>query len=166
MFRGRFGTEPSDHAAGTPVIFFPMRYWDRWAPMADGPELSYFGLELSQPAAFWRSFSWQEEGVGHPGVRLGVLVRSDRSIPWDSDPETTDGLDVFYRGEDDTSGNIIGTQSDGVEWRVFAEYSPEAFGVWGQESWGKGHGWRVTPRMTNFLVDYLGPAMTLRSIDR
>lgn len=166
IFRGRYGTEPAAHTAGTPAIFFPIRYWDRWAHQADGPELAYFGLELAQPAAFWRSFTWQEEESAHPGLRLGVLVRSDRSVPWDADPETTDGLDLYYRGGDETRQQPIGTQSDGVEWRVFAEYTPEAFGIWGQANWGWGHGWRATPRLNNFLVEYLGPSMTLRSVNR
>ena len=29
LFRGRFGTERASHAAGTPALLFPFRYWDR-----------------------------------------------------------------------------------------------------------------------------------------
>ncbi|MFT7667363.1 MAG: hypothetical protein ACI8X5_000042 [Planctomycetota bacterium] len=166
IFRGRYGTQPESHAAGTPAIFFPMRYWDRWEPQVDGPELSYFGFELSQPAAFWRGFSWTEEAPVHPGIRLGVLMRTDESIPWDSDPEITDGLELFYENGRDTNMTPISAQSDRVQWRVFAEYTQEAFGIFGQQSWGRGHGWRTTPGLTSFLVEYLGPAMTLRSVDR
>jgi hypothetical protein len=162
LFRGRFGTQPEVHQAGEPVILFPFRYWDRWAPRADGPELAYFGLELDQPAAFWRSFFWQEEEAAHPGVRLGVLMRSDPRVPWDADPEQTEGLALFYRSEEGTTTKPILTQSDSVEWRFFIEYSSGAFDA----DTGAGHAWRATPLLQNVLVEYLGPSMTLRSVER
>ena len=162
LFRGRYGTVPEAHQAGAPVILFPFRYWDRWAPRADGPELAYFGFELDQPAAFWRSFSWQEFEANQPGVRIGVLTRSDPKAPWDADPELTEGLDLFYRSEEGTTTKPILAQSDRVEWRFFVEYLNGAFDA----DTGQGHGWRATPAIDNVLVEYLGPSMTLRSVTR
>ncbi|MFT5059099.1 MAG: hypothetical protein ACI89E_001881, partial [Planctomycetota bacterium] len=160
MFRGRYGTSAESHPAGEPVILFPMRYWDRWTDQAEGPELAYFGLEIAQPAAFWRSFSWQEGSVGTAGVRMGVLMRTDQSVPWDADPKVTEGLEVFYEG--DLRSNWVGEQTSHVEWRVFVDYQPGAFDL----NTGQGHGWRTSPRLKNFLVDYVGPASVLRSVDR
>jgi len=163
VFRGRYGSVGGAHSAGEPVILFPMRYWDRWEAQADGPELSYFGIEVSQPSTFWKSFAWEEEAVGLGGVDLGILMRSDPDVPWDADPELTDGLDVFYQSQD--SGEIqkwIGTQTDRIEWRVFVEYTNGAF----DPDTGFGHAWRTTPRLRSLLVDYIGPNVTLRRIDR
>ncbi len=160
IFRGRFGTTPEAHSAGEPVILFPFRYWDRWEANADGPELAYFGLEMNQPSAFWRSFSFEDESVGVPGSRMGVLMRTDKDVPWDADPETTKGLELFFQG--DLQTNWIGHQAHGVEWRVFVDYEVGAF----DEVTGSGHGWRTSPRLKNFIVDYMGPASTLRSVDR
>ena len=162
LLRGRYGTVPEAHSAGEPVIFFPIRYWDRWEERADAPELSYFGLELAQPAAFWKSFFWQDEEPGLDGVRLGVLMRSDADVPWDADPEETAGLDLFYSGSQNEIANPIGVQSNSVEWRVFIEYDQGAFDI----ERGLGHGWRATPRLTGFMVNYVGPSMTLRSVER
>ncbi|MFT7484295.1 MAG: hypothetical protein ACI9F9_000135 [Candidatus Paceibacteria bacterium] len=161
IFRGRYGTIPESHSAGEPVILFPMRYWDRWADQVDGPELAYFGIEINQPAAFWKQFSWSEQGVGLSGVGLGILMRTDRDVPWDADPDATDGLELFHSGEGDVE-TWIGHQSPGVEWRVFVEYTAGAFDA----ETGMGHAWRTSPRLDNFIVDYLGPAMTLRSVER
>ena len=162
LFRGRYGTEPQAHQAGELVILFPMRYWDRWEERADAPELSYFGLELSQPAAFWRTFFWQDEDPGLEGVQLGILMRSDPEVPWDSDPELTEGLELFYTSMLDGGPLPIGVQSDRLQWRAFVEYGRGAFDV----ELGLAHGWRTTPRLTGLLVNYLGPSMTLRSVDR
>lgn len=162
IFRGRYGTAPAAHQAGEPVILFPFRYWDRWAAQVDGPELSYFGVEIDQPAAFWRSFFWQEQEAAHPGVRMGVLMRSDPGVAWDADPELTPGLELFYRSEEGTTSKPILTQTDRVEWRFFIEYQSGAFDV----DTAAGHAWRATPLLRNVLVEYLGPSMTLRSAAR
>jgi hypothetical protein len=37
LFRGRFGTGPARHPAGTPVLYFPFRYWDRWQERSEDP---------------------------------------------------------------------------------------------------------------------------------
>ncbi len=162
LFRGRFGTFPETHTAGAPVILFPARYWDRWTERADAPELSYFGFELSQPAAFWREFFYEDEQPGLNGVQMGVLMRSDPSVPWDADPDETPGLEVFYRSEIAGGALPIGVQSDTVQWRVFVDYSQGAFDL----QQGLGHGWRATPRLRGLATTYVAPSMSLRSVEK
>ena len=104
LFRGRYGTAPASHAAGAPVILFPFRYWDRWTPRADAPELAYLGLERSRPGGYWDTFAFESEPPPAGGARIGVLVRSDPSTPWDAEPSDAPGLFRFY---DDDGGREL-----------------------------------------------------------
>ena len=163
LFRGRFGTSPSSHPAGTPVIVFPFRYADQWSERADAPELAYFGLACDQPDAFWKKVFWSSAEPEFAGPELGVLQRTDAAVPWDEDPEKSDGtLQLLWQGRLDGEGNAIGVQADRVEWRIFVRHRPESFDAQS----GLSHGWKTTPRLDLFGVEYLGPGRTLRRVDR
>ncbi len=164
MFRGRYGTTPAGHAFGTPVILFPFRYWDRQVDRADGPELSYLGLCLDQPNAFFRSMFWQAEEV--EGSVLYVLQRAvdpgaNDTPPWDGEPGSTPGLETYEIGMPAGDVNPIGVQADRLEWRVFVRFVPGAFDAQS----GLSHGWKQVPRLNLFGVEYLGPNQVLRRID-
>jgi hypothetical protein len=164
IFRGRYGTVPAAHLFGTPVIFFPVRYWDRYSDRADGPELAYFGLSVDQPNAFWRSVFFDVEEV--EGAQIEVLQRSIAAgrgapPPWDADPETTPGLDHFVLGMPNGEGNPVNVQADRLEWRVFVRYAPGAFDPIN----GLSTGWKRVPRLSMFGVEYLGPNQVLRRVD-
>jgi hypothetical protein len=162
LFRGRYGTTPSSHAAGTPVILFPFRYWDRWADRADAPELAYFGFELDQPDAFWRSSFFESEPSVAAGPRLGMLQRTDAATPWDADPDAVSGLEVHWDGRLGTGGNALGMQADRAEFRFFVRHEPGSFDPVN----GLSHGWKTVPRLRLFGVQYLGPAAVLRRLAR
>ncbi|MEL6428296.1 MAG: hypothetical protein AAFR54_03900, partial [Planctomycetota bacterium] len=160
-FRGRFGTDAVQHVAGAPVILFPARYWDRYAPRFDGPELGYFGLEREQVGALFTGVIWEAEDSNRGGPETVVLQRVG-DAPWDADPESTPGLtlleDGAYRG-----GLIpIGRFSDRAEWRVFARYATGAF----DPVLGLSHGWKETPRFGQLAVTYRARTRTLRSVVR
>ena len=161
LFRGRFGTLAAGHGAAEPVILFPFRYWDRWADRADAPELGYFGLSIDQPNAFWRGVFFQADEP--PGTKIEVLQRSNPLMPWDAEPEVGLGQDlaVIQEGLKDGASRTIGVQRDGLEWRVYVRYAPNAFDA----AQGLSHGWKRTPRLTRFGVEYLGPSLTLRRVD-
>ena len=161
LFRGRYGTLPQGHAAGEPVILFPFRYWDRWENQADAPELHYLGASIDQPAAFWRSVFWTAEDASG-ATRVGVLQRTDPDVPWDADPNSTPGLELYWSGTLEGDAIPIGEQSDRIEWRVLVEYQPNAFDL----LTGRQHGWKETPRLRQLGAFYLAPSLTLRSIDR
>ena len=161
LFRGRYGTSPQRFDPGTPVILFPVRYWDRWAENADGPELHYYQFTVDQPDAYWKHVFWADEEAGHPGVELGVLARFDPEAPWDADPTRHKDLDLYWRGSSDGEPNPLGFQSDRTEFRTFVRYLPGAFN---EER--TAHGWKTTPRLTLFAVEYMGPGLTLRRVTR
>jgi hypothetical protein len=162
LFRGRFGTERASHGAGAPVILFPFRYWDRWAELADAPEMSYYGLACEQPDAYWKRVFWKAEEAGHPGLQLGVLQRTNLDTPWDAQPEGTNGLEFLWEGKLEGDGNPIGVQTDRVEWRVFLRHLPGSFDA----TAGLAHGWKTTARLELFGVEYMGPNRTLARVDR
>jgi len=162
LFRGRFGSTPSGHAAGEPVILFPFRYWDRWADRADAPELAYFGLTIEQPNAFWRGVFFEADEP--PGTKIEVLQRLNPLMPWDAEPSFDLGQDLSLVEEGLVEGKLraIGAQRDGLEWRAYVRYAPNAFDF----ALGLSHGWKRTPRLTQLAVEYLGPGLTLRRVDQ
>ncbi|HKX45780.1 MAG TPA: hypothetical protein VJP77_03695, partial [Planctomycetota bacterium] len=81
LFRGRYGSNELAHPAGTAVIWFPFRYWDRWEPAADAPELHYFGFHLAQPDAYVRRAFFAVEETALGGARTGVLQRASPDVP-------------------------------------------------------------------------------------
>lgn len=161
LFRGRFGTTPSAHGAGEPVILFPFRYWDRWADRADAPELAYLGLSIEQPNAFWRGVFFQADEP--PGTKIEVLQRANPLTPWDAEPVAGagQGLVRLERGSREGAALPIGVQRDAVEWRAYVRYESNAFDFTN----GLSHGWKRTARLTHFGVEYLGPGLTLRRVD-
>ena len=165
MFRGRFGTVPTGHSAGTPVILFPYRYHDRWTEKADAPELGYFGLALDQPNAYWRTSFFAAEEPGSGQVKIEVLQRlSSRgqpAPPWDGEPGVTRGLTLLREGMPRGEGHPIRTQADLVEWRVHARYLNGAF----DEQAGLAHGWKQSPRLRTFGAELTAPSLVLRRVD-
>jgi len=162
IFRGRYGTTPAAHGFGEPVILFPIRYWDRWADRADAPEMSYFEFELNQPAAYWTGMFFDDESSAMPGAEMYVLQRTDPNVPWDADPESTDGLDLIRVGTQEGRDVPIGVQSDLIQWRVFVNYPAGAF----DPITGASHSWRTTPRLRRIGAFYYAPCFQLRSVER
>lgn len=160
-FRGRYGSAPGSYAAGTPVILFPARYWDRYAPRFDGPELGFFGLSVDQPAAWWDGVLWDAQESGFGGADTVVLQRVG-DVPWDADPEVEPRLTLMEDGTKDGDLVKIGLQGDRIEWRVFARYAAGAF----DPEFGLSHGWKETPRFIRLGVTYTGPGRVLRSMER
>jgi len=161
IFRGRYGTSPAGHVAGTPVIQFPFRYWDRGAARADAPELSYMGFTIHQPNAFWRGVFWEEEAHPVGGAGFRVLQRTDASVPWDAEPSASGPLRLYRRGMPEGDSNPIGLQSDRIEWRVFLEHDAGSFDPIN----GGSHAWKTTPRLKLFGVQYLAPEVVVRGVD-
>ena len=58
-------------------------------------------------------------------------------------------------------GNPLGVQADRVEARIYVEY---AAGSWDPVQGA--HGWKQAPRLQLFGVEYLGPNLTLRRVER
>ena len=162
LWRGRFGTNPSSHPSGTPVIVFPIRYWDRWADDAEAPEMHFFQLGVDAPSAYWQRTFFEVEESPLPGPRLGVLVRTDPDAPWDTPADAGPGLRRFYEADPSRGGERIGRQSDAVDWRVFVRYEPGSFEALG----GTQSGWKTAPRLKQIGVEYLSPWIRLEQVER
>jgi hypothetical protein len=166
LFRGRFGTQRAEHPAGAAIVLHPFRYWDCWSDLADAPELTYFGLSCEQPDAYWRRVFWKERAPAFPGPQLGVLQRTSDgpwdAVPWDAAPEPEKGLALLLEGKLDGEGNRIEVQADRVEWRVFVRHLPGSY----DPLEGLAHGWKTTPRLELFGVEYMGPNRTFARVDR
>lgn len=162
LFRGRYGTAAAAHPAGSAVICFPFRYWDRWARRADAPELAYLGLELDQPGAWWSSVFWDVDPPVHGQCRIGVLQRTDPGVPWDEDPDHEPALTEMWEGRDGDEALPVDVMSDRVEWRVFVSYDAGAFDL----DQGLSHGWKETPRLRRLGASYLAPGRVLSSVER
>jgi len=160
IFRGRYGTSVAAHSSGEVVILFPFRYWDRWSPRADAPELSYFSLGVDQPAAFWDSFFFVKTDT--ESNQIGVLQRTSSDAPWDADPDQDKRVKLFWKGDEGGQPIPIGVQSNSIEWRVFVKYAPNAFDA----KTGLNHGWKETPRLRQLGAFYYGPNVVLRSVER
>lgn len=111
LFRGRFGTDATDHDTDEIVFFQPFRYWDRFTPrrgedevafggVHDHPETSYLELGTRARSGLWRGFTWSENLMGRlSGGSIGsedgstaesgfldiyVLARFNPNVPWDT----------------------------------------------------------------------------------
>ena len=105
-------------------------------------------------------YDWERGPIG--GADLGVLQRTDPSVPWDADPDATPGLDLLLREVADAKPVPIATQSDRVDWRVFVSYPPGSFDL----TTGTQSAWRETPRLKHLGVEFFAPGRILESIDR
>jgi hypothetical protein len=160
LFRGRFGTVRAGHTAGEAAILFPFRYWDRWAPKADAPELAYFGMSVDQPAGLLSScFFFKTDGEAS---QVGVLQRTDPDAPWDADPDTDPRLKLYWKGDNEGQPLLVNQQSDHVDWRIFVQYAPNAFDL----ATGMSHGWTESPRLQRFGAFHFAPNLVLRSVER
>lgn len=160
-FRGRYGTTPQSHAAGAPVILFPARYHDRYAPRFDAPELAYFGLEVEDPGSFFTGVTWRaiESSIGGPEV---IVLQRLGDAPWDGDPEEDPRLMLMQDGALEGGRWPIDLGGDRIQWRVFARYPPGAF----DPISGLAHGWKETPRFEELAVTYRAQSAVLRSVKR
>ena len=112
LFRGRFGTDVTNHDTGDLVLWQPSRFWDRYTPRrgADGtafagihdhPESAYVEFAKTVRNAQWRAVRWEyrpddkagESKSGSKGGRSSrgaekrnviVVARFDQGVPWDS----------------------------------------------------------------------------------
>ena len=159
VFRARFGTDAAQHPSGAPVVGHPFRHWDRWTLRSDAPELHYFGFNPSEPDAYWLRSFWNAS-YDRGGPYIGMLVRTDPSIPWDADPDVTEGLYLFDGGKMDSGGNPLGFQSDRVEARLFMSFRRGAYDVVD----GLNPGWKIAPEVSAVGFELLAPGAVFERV--
>ena len=157
LFRGRFGTTPDGYGIGTAVVRFPTRYADRFAPLADAPELHHLTLELAQPDAFVEGVFFTHDDGPTGSVSLVALVRSDPDVPWDATPDRTPGLQRIERARPEEGLAPVGRQTDTLQLRFVHEYAPGAF----DPLRGQSHGWKEVPTLQDAGASYVAPGRVL-----
>jgi hypothetical protein len=88
LFRGRYGTLVLDHDADSIVMAMPFRYWDRYVPLQDSGELSFYGFSMDLPGAFFHRLVFDKFRPGQ-SVDLHVLCRTEGDVSWADEPGET-----------------------------------------------------------------------------
>lgn len=126
LFRGRYGTTPASLSAGSPVIGFPFRYWDRHHERSDDPELAYLQVSLEPGPVFFDGFAWRTEEE-NALVKVRCLVRVDERAPFDADPEKDPELRLLEKGEIEGAAVPIRRHGERFEARFVHVYRPGSF---------------------------------------
>lgn len=156
ILRGRYGTTPADHAAGTIVYSFPCRWEDRYVPRSNSPGAAWYEVSLDEPGAYWRGVFFEAE-VPDPSHKVRVLARAGLA-DWE-DVEGTAGLAVVEQGRAPGGGpSPLGFYSDRLDLRVTFDWDVGAFDPVDFLATG----WTITPRVTRLGVDYLAESRVER----
>jgi len=157
LFRGRFGTDPNPAAAGSPVIHFPVRFWDRYRSRAEDPEMSALQVTLQQGPAWFTGFGWEEEDPQEL-VDLQCLLRIDGYGSFADDPEETAGLYLF--AEESIGGELHPLNRSGsrAEASFVTIYRPGCFDA---DSF-LAQDWKRGPIIKGFLLRYEGETRVLK----
>ncbi len=157
LFRGRFGTVPGSLTGGSPVVWMPFRYWDRFHERAEDPALAHVQLTLDHGPAWFASFGW-EENAPEATVDLQCMVRLDERARFDEDPEQNPWLWRFDDGQPGGQQNRIQAHGRRFEARFQHVYSPGAFSA---QTW-MAQGWKQAPTIRTYLLDYEGETRILQ----
>ncbi len=158
--RGRFGTTPQPHEAGTLVYSFPTRWMDGWEPRCDDPAMTWLELGFEAPDAVWRGLSWEAE-IPDGTQRVRVLARSG-TAHWDDDPAKTPGLVLIEKGTRADGGFIpLNLHDDRLELRLSFDWEAGSFDPAGFTA----SGWTQAPRVRRLLLDYLAQTRVERSVE-
>lgn len=156
LFRGRFGTHTEQAlAAGTTLVEFPVRYHDRYQPDAETADLQYYQRAFRVSGAFWDSIQWEEVEVRNRSLntQVRVVARFDGSPEWNSRPTNEPGgLYLFTDGEAD---NLVGIESETVEFRVYFHHPQGSYGRNASEvGGGWSDSWKHAPVLNRLRLNY------------
>jgi hypothetical protein len=194
IFTGRYGTNALSFEGGTPVFFHPVRVWDRYAESSNDPQLSYWSFSTQLSEALIKRIYW-EEGQRPKNVQFRVFARVDEAAPWEATTrnilwlsqdtqaqggdrpegeeeslrvadrrtqETDDPRRFLYAMERKQGDNLLNLQANKIEVRVFVVYRTGAY-QWSDPSVD---GWKGSPIMQSFSIEYLQQNVVRRHIDR
>jgi hypothetical protein len=183
LFRARYGTVAAPADGGSAVFWQPVRTWDRFAEFSDDPELSYFYLSAQLTDAFVKRIYW-DEGTVPQRVNVRTLARLNEVADWNARADrilylSTDGSTIpqgknqrytknenplkFLRlMETPQADNLIELQAEKVECRLFVIYEQGAY-QWNEPA---ELGWKFSPKINAFHIEYMTQNRTRRHIDR
>lgn len=162
IFRGRYGTLRGSHSTDDIVLDMPFRYWDRYAPDSDDPELGFYEFAVNEPRAFFRRLEWTHR---FPKPRLGmkVVCRFDPTLPWETPPSQSGGRIVVFDSENGQTQDflnraLLNVDGRGIDVRVFFTYEQNAF----DPVMFNTNDWKETARLMDFTVAYLAAPLVLK----
>jgi hypothetical protein len=194
IFTGRYGTNALSFEGGTPVFFHPVRVWDRYADSSNDPQLSYWSFSTQLSEALIKRIYW-DEGQRPRNVQFRVFARVDEAAPWEATTrnilwlsrdtqaegrdrpdgeerslrpgdrrtqETDDPRRFLYAMERKQGDNLLNLQANKIEVRVFVVYRTGAY-QWNDPSVD---GWKASPIMERFAIEYLQQNVVRRHVDR
>lgn len=155
LFRGRYGTRIGGHQASEFVLDMPFRYWDRYSPESDDPELSFYEFAVNQPGAFFTDLSWRHK-FAKPNLGMRIACRLDPRVRWDAPAQEQKGRIRYFDSESgQTEGKTnavrLDVNGDGMDARVYFIYQPEAFDPVDLRS----NAWKETPILEMADVGYI-----------
>lgn len=156
LLRGRYGTVPSTAAAGSAVVWFPFRAWDRYHERADDPELSHFQTTLFEAPVLFTALRWEEE-LPDALVDVHCTARIDRRGRFWDDPERVAGLFRFEAPQDNERDQVLLYQGSQLELRFQTVYRRGAFDpvTWNSRAW------KTAPVLRKIRVEYEGDSRIL-----
>ncbi len=157
ILRGRFGTVPGGHAAGSLVYGYPNRWTDRYAPQSNSPSGAWYQIGMEEPGAYWDGilFEAEEPDASH---RVRVLARSGPA-QWSDPPDETPGLVMVDRGS--LPGGLpvpLGLHGDHLDLRVCFDWE---LGAFDSETF-LATAWTVAPRLRHLRLYYYAETRTDR----
>ncbi len=161
IFRGRFGTRIGSHSNDDIVLDMPFRYWDRYAPQSNDPELAFFEFSVNEPRSFFKRILWHHRAT-KPRLGLKVLVRFDPRVPWETPPQQSGGALVLLdarsgQGQELLTRHLLNRDARGVDVRVFFTYEPNAFDAITFNT----NDWKETARLLDMELRYLAAPFVL-----
>jgi hypothetical protein len=157
LFRGRYGTAPQTGASGSPILWFPTRFWDRYHKRSVDPELSYYQATRRESAVFFTGIRWEEENPESSFLKLHAIVNIDKAGSFADDPAKVRGMFEFHKGTVDDKSNPLNWQGGMIEVRFATEYKPGAFDPENYLS----NGWKQAITIKDMIINYQGRTQIL-----
>ena len=158
LLRGRFGTQPDSHRAGSMVRWMPARFADLALLGHDVPEAEALRLSLRTPGAFHTELALRLEQPD-PLVELVGRVVLDGQGSRHDDP-AGDPRVLELRASADDPGLLtvrIGRQAELLELFLSVRWSTGAFDPLG----GGSNAWKLVPRVTDVVSEQVQPSLVL-----
>ncbi len=150
LLRGRFGTDPAAHSAGTLVYSFPNRWMDNYIAESDSGVGAWFQLGFTAADALWKGLAFDAE-LPDNSLAVRVLARVG-DLSWEANPQTTSGLVLIENGHKADGGfQPLGLRNDHLDLRVLFDWGQGAF----DPVLFQATGWTQAPRLRRLVLDYL-----------
>ncbi|MFT7463240.1 MAG: hypothetical protein ACI9EF_001584, partial [Pseudohongiellaceae bacterium] len=159
LARGRFGTVPAEHPAGSLVRWQPTRYVDgSFLADASVPEAQFGRLTVDAPGAFFTDVTMRVEPLDPAVELIGFTVLDRESAPLDA-VESSGRRALVSPGERLPNQYFAMPMHHGdrLELLLGVRWNPGAFDPFN----GASHGWKLAPVVNDVVVRHVQPTLVL-----